>query len=279
MKVVSELSVLRAQRSAWSGKVGFVPTMGNLHEGHLALVSEAQKTCEHIVVSIFVNPMQFGENEDYTTYPRTFEADAGKLKALGVDLLFMPEATTIYPQTPAQHTQVLVPGVSDGLCGVSRPGHFTGVATIVCKLLNMVQPDLAVFGKKDYQQLAVIRKMVSDLALPVKIAGLDTIREADGLAMSSRNGYLSAEQRQQANFLYQLLSTVKAEIKDGEKDFVGLEASAYAKLRQAQFEADYFAVRKQHDLSEADENTQDFVLLVAAKLGDTRLIDNLEVTI
>ena len=192
---------IRTQVRAWRAKgetVAFVPTMGNLHQGHITLVKEAAKKCDHVVVSIFVNPMQFGQNEDLDAYPRTLEADSQALTAAGAELLFTPTPAIIYPKGLAQQTYVEVPGISDVLCGASRPGHFRGVTTIVCKLFNIVQPDVAFFGNKDYQQLLVIRTMVEDLSLPIEIIGIDTIREASGLAMSSRNGYLSPTERTEA---------------------------------------------------------------------------------
>ena len=210
---------IRTQVRAWRAKgetVAFVPTMGNLHQGHITLVKEAAQKCDHVVVSIFVNPMQFGQNEDLDAYPRTLAADSEALTTAGAELLFTPTPATIYPKGLAQQTFVEVPGISEVLCGASRPGHFRGVATVVCKLFNIVQPDVAFFGNKDYQQLLVIRTMVEDLSLPIEIIGVDTIREASGLAMSSRNGYLTRDEKAAAPALKKALDAMAAGIKQGE---------------------------------------------------------------
>jgi pantoate--beta-alanine ligase len=279
MLTLNTLEELRATIASWrqvGERIAFVPTMGNLHAGHLALMSVARARAERVVVSIFVNPMQFGEGEDFDAYPRTLEQDQGKLQQLGVDLLFAPAVSTLYPAgSTDQQTRVEVPGLSDVLCGASRPGHFVGVATVVCKLFNMVQPDLAVFGQKDFQQLMVIRRMVSDLAMPIDIVGEATVREADGLAMSSRNGYLSPEQRALAPQLYQTLQETAGAIKSGNRDYTGLEASAEAALREAGFRPDYYAIRRADDLMLPGDSGQNLVILAAAYLGTTRLIDNL----
>ncbi len=272
------LDELRATLAAWrkgGERIAFVPTMGNLHAGHLDLIVEARHRADRVVASIFVNPMQFGEGEDFDAYPRTLEADTAKLTEAGVDLLFAPTVSAIYPSGARQQTRVEVPGLSDLLCGASRPGHFIGVATIVCKLFNMVQPDLAVFGEKDYQQLMVIRRMVTDLAFPVEIVGKSTVREADGLAMSSRNGYLSPEQRASAPSLYQALQATAKAIRAGNRDFNSLQAEAERALRQAGFRPDYYAIRRAEDLELPTENEPSLVILAAAFLGTTRLIDNL----
>ncbi|MGL5393104.1 MAG: pantoate--beta-alanine ligase, partial [Shewanella sp.] len=210
---------IRTQVRAWRAKgetVAFVPTMGNLHQGHLTLVKQAAQKCDHVVVSIFVNPMQFGQHEDLDAYPRTLAADSQALTGAGAALLFTPTPAMIYPKGLAQQTYVEVPGISDMLCGESRPGHFRGVATIVCKLFNLVQPDVAFFGNKDYQQLLVIKTMVEDLSLPIEIIGVDTIREASGLAMSSRNGYLTADEKARAPALKQALDAMAQGIQRGE---------------------------------------------------------------
>jgi pantoate--beta-alanine ligase len=272
------LDELRATVAAWrkgGERIAFVPTMGNLHAGHLDLIVEARHRADRVVASIFVNPMQFGEGEDFDAYPRTLEADTAKLTDAGVDLLFAPTVSAIYPSGALRQTRVEVPGLSDLLCGASRPGHFIGVATIVCKLFNMVQPDLAVFGEKDYQQLMVIRRMVTDLAFPIEIVGKSTVREADGLAMSSRNGYLSPEQRASAPLLYQALQATAKAIRAGNRDFNSLQAEAERALRQAGFRPDYYAIRRAEDLEPAAENEPSLVILAAAFLGTTRLIDNL----
>ncbi|MEW8030504.1 MAG: pantoate--beta-alanine ligase [Candidatus Thiodiazotropha sp.] len=278
METITEVEILRKRIGSWrkAGEmIGFVPTMGNLHEGHLALVDAARKRSDRSVVSIFVNPMQFGEGEDYESYPRTLEPDRRKLEQAGVDLLFAPSANTIYPQGNQAQTRVEVPELSDILCGASRPGHFIGVATIVCKLFNYVQPDIAVFGEKDYQQLMVIRRMVADLAIPVEILGLPTVREADGLAKSSRNGYLSTDERKRAPKLYEILKATAKSLKEGERNYALLEANGLDLLRSAGFRPDYFTIRQADDLMPPAREEQDLVVLAAAYMGTTRLIDNL----
>ena len=278
MLLVNEVETLRGYVKGWrqSGeKVAFVPTMGNLHAGHIDLVKAARHHADRTVVSIFVNPMQFGEGEDFDAYPRTIEEDRVKLQEVGVDLLFAPAAQTIYPSGTGQQTRVEVPDISDILCGATRPGHFVGVATIVCKLFNMVQPDIAVFGEKDYQQLMVIRHMVNDLAIPIEILGKATVREPDGLAMSSRNGYLDAGERQQAPALYRILQETAAAIKSGAKDYAGLERQALKDLETAGFRPDYFVIRAADNLQPPREKGKTLVILAAAYLGTTRLIDNL----
>lgn len=258
-------------------RVAFVPTMGNLHEGHLALVREARRHAGVVVVSIFVNPLQFGPNEDLDRYPRTLEADRMALQAEGVDLLFAPPVEAIYPIPLEQQTRVEVPGISDIHCGASRPGHFSGVATVVCKLFNMVQPDVAVFGKKDYQQLQVIRRMVRDLAMPVEIVGLDTVREPDGLAMSSRNQYLDLEQRQIAPRLYASLREGSARILQGRRDWHVLEEEIIADLAAAGLRPDYVVIVDAQTLLPPALHSEKLVMLAAAWLGEARLIDNIEI--
>ncbi|MGD8911288.1 MAG: pantoate--beta-alanine ligase [Candidatus Thiodiazotropha sp.] len=278
METISEVETLRQSIGSWrkaGEKIGFVPTMGNLHEGHLALVETARDCCDRTVVSIFVNPMQFGEGEDFSTYPRTLEQDQYSLEQAGVDLLFAPSAKTVYPQGKQVQTRVEVPELSDILCGASRPGHFVGVATIVCKLFNYVQPDIAVFGEKDYQQLMVIRRMVADLAMPVEIIGLPTVREADGLAKSSRNCYLSPQERKRAPKLYETLRITARSLRGGERNFPLLEAKAIDLLRSAGFKPDYYTIRRADDLMLPSEGEPNLVILAAAYLGTTRLIDNL----
>lgn len=275
----ADLTALRRRLTQWrkTERIAFVPTMGNLHEGHLTLAREARKYAERVVVSIFVNPMQFSGGEDFESYPRTLEQDQSWLEAVGVDLLFVPDVKTIYPRSRDQATRVEVPGLSDVLCGASRPGHFIGVATVVCKLLNMVQPDLALFGKKDFQQLLVIRRMVEDLNLPVVIHGVETVRETDGLAMSSRNGYLTAEERSRAPVLYQALQEMASQLRSGRRDYAALEAAAWATLERHGLAPDYVSVRRVEDLALPAEQDRAFVALAAAYLGKARLIDNLEV--
>ncbi len=277
MKRVVEPAELRQALALGRGRVAFVPTMGNLHQGHLALVRRARELAERVVVSIFVNPLQFDRKEDLEAYPRTLERDAELLEGEGVELLFAPTVEFIYPEGMERHTRVEVPVVSEGLCGASRPGHFTGVATIVCKLFNLVQPQIAVFGKKDYQQLLVVRKMVADLALPVEILGVETVREADGLAMSSRNNYLTTEERRRAPALYQALRAVAQAMIAGRRDYGELESEGRARLDAAGLQVDYFEIRRAEDLAPAGENDGRLVILAAAFLGKARLIDNLEV--
>lgn len=258
-------------------RIGFVPTMGNLHAGHLALVDKAREHADFIVSSIFVNPMQFGANEDLASYPHTPEADRAGLRDRQVALLFAPGVADVYPVPMDQHTSVEVPGLSELLCGASRPGHFRGVATVVSKLFNIVQPDVAVFGEKDFQQLAVIRRMVRDLCFPVEIIGVPTIRESDGLAMSSRNNYLSDEDRKVAPEIYRLINSLRSGILSGSENFRNLEEQVRSDLLAAGFVPDYVSVRKQSDLSEAHKHDAPLVILVAAFLGKTRLIDNITV--
>jgi pantoate--beta-alanine ligase len=280
MRTVAEREALRGQVADWRGeglRVGFVPTMGNLHEGHLTLVRRARELADRVVVSIFVNPMQFGAGEDFANYPRTLNADSDALASSGADLLFRPSVETIYHRQQDERTRVEVPGISDQLCGASRPGHFTGVATVVCKLFNLVQPDLALFGKKDYQQLLVIRRMVEDLDIPVAVQGLDTVREPDGLAMSSRNRYLSREERQRAPALYRLLQGVAAQLRAGRRDYSVLEGGATAELDAGGWRTDYVSIRRACDLGPPASGEARLVVLAAAQLGKARLIDNLEV--
>jgi pantoate--beta-alanine ligase len=269
---------LREERSR-GHSIAFVPTMGNLHEGHLDLVRRARDLCDVVVVSIFVNPMQFGPNEDLDAYPRTLTADKEKLFAEGVQYLFAPEATEIYPEGLEVQTAVTVPQLSDTLCGASRPGHFTGVATVVTKLFNIVQPDVAVFGEKDFQQLSVIRKMVSDLCMPIDIVGVRTARDEDGLALSSRNGYLTPEERRKAPLLNQLLMECREAIACGFDNYRELEAHAQLRLIQAGFEPDYFEIRDARTLDEVSENTEEVAILAAARLGKPRLIDNVRLNL
>ena len=260
-------------------RIGFVPTMGNLHEGHLNLVRKAGELCDVVVVSIFVNPMQFGPNEDLEAYPRTLTADKEKLFAEGAQFLFTPTAEAMYPEGMTHHTTVSVPDLSNTLCGASRPGHFTGVATVVSKLLNIVQPDVAVFGEKDYQQLSIIRKMVQDLCLPIDIIGVPTVRAQDGLALSSRNGYLTPDQRRRAPYLNQVLVECREAIACGFDNYRELEARAMTRLSEAGFEPDYVAIRDARTLAEVTENTEEVAILAAARLGEPRLIDNVRLNL
>jgi len=282
MKLIQAVNDLREQVAKWHRDgltVGFVPTMGNLHDGHLALVDEAFRHADRVLVSIFVNPMQFGEGEDFDTYPRTLEEDRRALEAHDASLLFAPGVDEMYPRPQSEQTRVEVPGLSDILCGASRPGHFTGVATVVCKLFNMVQPDVAVFGEKDYQQLLVIRRMVRDLAMPVGIVSCPTVREPDGLAMSSRNSYLTADQRRIAPRLHAMLEKTKILLLQGDRDFTALESQAAEALVNAGFEVDYFTIREAETLSAPGPGCNQLVILAAARLGRPRLIDNLPVSL
>jgi pantoate--beta-alanine ligase len=251
--------------------------MGNLHAGHLSLVKEARKIADRVVASIFVNPMQFGAGEDFESYPRTLESDSRMLEAEGTDLLFAPSVQVMYPKPQAEQTRVEVPEISSLLCGATRPGHFVGVSTVVCKLFNMVQPDIAVFGNKDYQQLMVIRRMVEDLAMPVRIVGIDTVRESDGLAMSSRNGYLTGQERTLAPTLYRVLSSLASKLRDGDNDYARLQLQAASELDDNGFRTDYIAIRRAADLAEPVAGEKGLVILAAAYLGAARLIDNIEV--
>lgn len=282
MYQVTAIAALRQQVRAWRAagdSVAFVPTMGNLHAGHIALVKRARELAARVVVSVFVNPLQFGPNEDLDAYPRTPEQDAARLAEAGADLLFLPAEAEMYPQGREGVTYVEVPGLSDILCGASRPGHFRGVATVVSKLFHIVQPDVAVFGQKDFQQLAVIRRMVHDLDFPVAIEGVATAREADGLAMSSRNGYLSTEERGRAPGLYQVLTEVAAGLAAGGRDFTVLEQEAVDELCRRGFEPDYVSIRRAADLAQPAAPDRELVVLAAARLGRTRLIDNLLITL
>ena len=257
--------------------VALVPTMGNLHAGHLSLVARARELADRVVVSIFVNPMQFGADEDLNAYPRTLQQDIEKLQSAGADLLFSPTVEDIYPEGIAPHTQVQVPGLTDILCGASRPGHFDGVTTVVCKLLNLVGPDVALFGEKDLQQLLVIRKMTADLCIPVAIEGVPIVRDADGLALSSRNQYLSPDERAKAVVLPRTIRHCIDTIDAGARNFEALAVKAQKTLTEAGFSVDYFAIRRTRDLQPATAEDNDLALLVAARIGKTRLIDNMTV--
>jgi pantoate--beta-alanine ligase len=277
---VDTLGELRAWRAGWGAageRVAFVPTMGNLHEGHLELVRRGRTLAQRVVVSIFVNPLQFGPTEDLASYPRTLARDTDLLARVGADLLFAPAAAEMYPRPQAEQTRVEVPGLSDILCGASRPGHFVGVATVVCKLFNMVQPAVALFGEKDFQQLAVIRRMVEDLCMPVEIVGVPTVREPDGLAMSSRNGYLTAVERQRAPALYRALRGVAEALEKGATNLAAVERAAAGAIDAAGLRTDYVRIRRAADLAAAGEDDEDLVILAAAFLGRARLIDNLRV--
>jgi pantoate--beta-alanine ligase len=277
MQVVADPNELRALVSGWrrgSARIAFVPTMGNLHAGHGTLVGKAAELADRVIVSIFVNPLQFGPNEDFAAYPRTPDEDRRVLESLHVDLLFVPEVAAIYPRGQESTARVHVPVVEDILCGAFRPGHFMGVATVVTKLLNIVQPDVAVFGEKDYQQLLIIRRAATDLCMPIEIVGVQTAREPDGLAMSSRNRYLTAEQRALAPRIFAELERARKAIEAGASDLAALERTGSEALQQAGFRPDYFAIRDAATLAEPTAQATDLVVLTAARIGRARLIDN-----
>ncbi len=253
-------------------KIALVPTMGNLHEGHLSLVKLAQSLADYVVVSIFVNPTQFVAGEDFDNYPRTLEADLEYLKHLNVDFVFMPDLDEVYPDNDLITTEVIVPELDSIYCGEFRPGHFKGVATVVCKLFNIVQPDIAVFGEKDYQQLLVIRSLVKNLNLPIDIHGAATMRETDGLAMSSRNMYLTETERKKAPLLFKAIIEVADSIKKGESNYENLERNAISSLKEAGFKPEYFSICDSKTLK--TPINQELVVLAAAWLGKARLIDN-----
>ena len=273
MQVISTIAELRSRLSD-ERAIAFVPTMGNLHEGHLDLMRLARDHGSCVVASIFVNPLQFGPSEDFDRYPRTLEADCAKLQGLA-DVVFAPSVDEMYP---AQQTVFIEPSpIANELCGASRPGHFRGMATVVLKLLNIVQPQAALFGKKDYQQLHIIRRMVSELNLPIRIIGGETVRAADGLALSSRNQYLNEAERGEAAFLYRTLQGMRQAILQGERDFEQLQQRAVEALAARGWLPDYVAVRNQSDLQPAGQLQCELVILAAARLGNTRLLDNIEV--
>jgi len=277
MDTLTHTSEVRERIDAWrraGERIAFVPTMGNLHAGHSSLVEAARARANRVVVSIFVNPLQFGPNEDFAAYPRTPEEDRRLLESLGVDLLFAPLAEEVYPRGMESTARVHVPGLEDILCGAFRPGHFMGVATVVVKLLNLVQPDVAVFGEKDYQQLMIIRRAVEDLCMPIQIVGVPTMREADGLAMSSRNRYLTSEQRAVAPRIFEALDAARREIEAGARDYERIEREGLERLRSAGFRPDYFEIRDANTLDRPGEQSRDLVVLAAARIGRARLIDN-----
>ncbi|MGA6878567.1 pantoate--beta-alanine ligase [Acinetobacter sp. AND/436] len=268
--LAASLNPARAARKI----IGFVPTMGNLHEGHLSLVREARQLCDVVVVSIFVNPIQFGPNEDFDNYPRTLEQDSQLLAEAGCDIVFAPSVEQMYGKNP-RLTNISVSEITEDLCGLQRPGHFDGVAVVVTKLFNIVQPNYAFFGQKDYQQLAVIRQFVRDLNIPLEVIGVPIVRAEDGLALSSRNGYLSEQERKTAPVIYQSLKNAEQALQQGEK-LSEVLANIKAVLTQAGFVVDYVEARTL-ELQKIDEFNQEIVLFVAAKLGSTRLIDNMQI--
>ncbi|MBI4005618.1 MAG: pantoate--beta-alanine ligase [Gammaproteobacteria bacterium] len=275
MQCVSKITALREHVTEWRNagqSIVLVPTMGNLHDGHLALVLKAQEVADRTIVSIFVNPTQFVQGEDYESYPRTLDEDIDKLSGLRTDLVFHPEVEEIYPGGLQGQTCVTVPELDNIFCGAFRPGHFSGVATVVTKLFNMVEPDIAIFGEKDYQQLLVIRRLATDLCFPIKIIGVPTIREEDGLALSSRNGYLSANERNKATLLYKTLVSISDAVDAGKHDFIELEMRATENLKNAGFKPEYVKICNADNLGKPAAG--DLVVLTAAWLGKTRLIDN-----
>jgi len=282
MQTVQTIPLLRSTVDQWRARrerVAFVPTLGNLHDGHLQLVKRAARAADRVVVSVFVNPLQFGPHEDFAAYPRTLKQDSLKLAESGVHLLFAPGVEELYPFGIDDTVRVEVPALSGILCGAARPGHFTGVATVVAKLFNAVRPHVAVFGEKDYQQLLVVRRLVADLCLPIEILAVPTVREADGLALSSRNHYLSPEERARAPALYQTLQWLAGQLGAGTRDLAVLEAQAAGTLRESGFRPDYVAVRRATDLALPQPADSKLIILAAATLGRTRLIDNLAVTL
>lgn len=282
MIVVHTKQELDEQLAEWrqhDDHIALVPTMGNLHAGHLSLVELAREHAERVVVSIFVNPTQFGEDEDFEEYPRTLERDTRRLKTSAADLIFAPSVETMYPFGLKDATTVSVPRITENFCGASRPGHFDGVTSVVARLFALVQPDSAVFGQKDYQQQLVIRHMSQDLNLPVSIITGETVREEDGLAMSSRNQYLTDDERANAPVLFQVLSGVANELQNGRRNYEELETESIAKLGDAGLDVDYFSIRRAHNLEIPDRDCDELVVLAAANLGNARLIDNTVVTI
>jgi len=278
VRVIRDKAALHKQLAEWRHareRVAVVPTMGNLHAGHLSLVRLAQQNAERVVVTLFVNPTQFGDGEDFEAYPRSLKRDTRSLEETRADVLFIPDIETIYPFGIENATRVSVPGLTDEFCGACRSGHFDGVTSVVMRLFSIVQPEVAVFGQKDYQQQLIIRRMADDLSLPLKIVTAPTVREADGLAMSSRNAYLSDEERGIAPILYQVLRKVAENLRAGERSYAELEDRATQSLVAAGFHPEYFAVRQALNLREPDLNCNTFVVLAAVRLGTARLIDNI----
>jgi pantoate--beta-alanine ligase len=280
MDTVTTVLDVRARIRAWRAagdRIAFVPTMGNLHAGHMSLLSAARFRADRVVASIFVNPLQFGPADDFLRYPRTPTEDSLLLSEAGCDLLFAPTVEQIYPDGGSQPTLITVRGLSDGLCGVFRPGHFEGVATVVAKLFGIVAPDVAIFGEKDFQQFAVISRMTRDLAIPVQVIGAPTVRAPDGLALSSRNRYLSSEERVRAPAIYAALSAIVRRIAAGEDDFAALEAAGREMLEKQAFKTDYFSVCDAHTLKAPTRLSTDLVVLTAVRMRGARLIDNVQV--
>jgi pantoate--beta-alanine ligase len=279
MQIARHIESLQQELAALTMKgesLALVPTMGNLHAGHMSLVREASKLADRVVVSIFVNPLQFDREDDLEAYPRTLDADISMLDKAKTDLLFVPKAEEIYPSASAS-TRIHVPVLSDELEGVSRPGHFDGVATIVAKLFNLVQPDIALFGEKDYQQLLLVRKMALELDFPVTVLGMPTVRESDGLAMSSRNSYLSEQERARAKALFATLQEIETALRAGNTDYEALQTQGFRRLEAAEFRPDYVEIRHADSLEPPAQGEKDLVVLASAWLGSARLIDNLQV--
>jgi pantoate--beta-alanine ligase len=282
VKVIETKEELREQLAEWRHEgehIAIVPTMGNLHDGHISLVEIAREHAERVVVTLFVNPTQFGEGEDFEDYPRTLERDTRRLKKAGADVLFAPGVDAVYPFGLENATRVSVPVLTENFCGSFRPGHFDGVTSVVARLFAIVQPDVAVFGQKDFQQQLVIRRMTEDLSLPITVIAAPTIREDDGLAMSSRNSYLSDSERSIAPELYRVLRSIGDDLQNGKRDYNALETRADAVLRRAGLEPEYVAVRRALDLSVPDRDCDELVVLAAVRLGRARLIDNVVVTV
>ena len=282
METVTTIGAVRERVRAWRGtgaRVVFVPTMGNLHAGHVSLIETARRHGERFVASIFVNPMQFGPNEDFAHYPRTPRDDERMLASAGCDLMFMPDVSEIYPHGSERATRVEVPGLSRILEGEFRPGHMEGVSTVVAKLFHIVEPDVAVFGEKDFQQLTVIRRMVAELCMRVEIVGAPTLRDADGLALSSRNQYLTPAERALAPVIYATLEAAAAHLRAGDRQFASIERSGFQALESAGLRPEYFSVRRADDLSAPGPEARALVVLAAARLGRARLIDNVQVTL
>lgn len=282
MQAIQDKQELRQQLAEWRRQgdhIGLVATMGNLHSGHVSLVELVREHAERVVVSVYVNPTQFGEGEDFEDYPRTLERDTLKLRKIGADILYIPDDNTMYPFGHDRATVVSVPGLTENFCGASRPGHFDGVTTVVARLFSIVTPDVAIFGQKDYQQQLVIRYMSADLNLPIRIVTAETIRESDGLALSSRNHYLTADERATAPELYATLNWMGEQLQSGERGFSDLEKQASDRLVEAGFRIDYVAVRRAEDLTVPARDCDELVVLAAVHLGKARLIDNVVVTI
>ena len=282
MEVLTTVAEVRARVRDWRNagqRIALVPTMGNLHAGHLSLLAAARHRADRVIASVFVNPLQFGPAEDFAAYPRTIDDDTGLLAEAHCDLLFAPSVNQVYPDGGAQPTLITVRGLATVLCGQFRPGHFDGVATVVAKLFNIVAPDMAVFGEKDFQQYIIIRRMTSDLMLPVEIVGAPTVRAADGLALSSRNLYLSPEERAIAPAIHRALLAAVKRIDKGDRDYLAIESAGWQALAVAGLRPDYFAVRDAGDLQPPRPTSREWVVLAAARLSRTRLIDNLRVTI